>query len=88
MRTTVEIPDPLFRRAKLAAAEEGGTLRELVVRGLEAVLGGDGTTAYRLKKPPVRLSADSPLRQIGAEDVAGHDADGDANDLHEVYRRR
>lgn len=28
MKTTVEIPDPLFRRAKAAASEEGKSLKE------------------------------------------------------------
>lgn len=28
MKTTVEIPDPLFRKAKAAAAEEGKSLKE------------------------------------------------------------
>lgn len=36
MRTTIEIPDALFRRAKQAAAAEGVTLREVVVRALRA----------------------------------------------------
>ena len=30
MKTTLEIPDPLFRRAKSVAAEQGIPLRELV----------------------------------------------------------
>jgi hypothetical protein len=38
MRTTIDIPDALFRRAKQAAARQGGTLREVVVRALEAHL--------------------------------------------------
>ncbi len=38
MKTTIEIPDGLLRRAKVAAAHRGVTLRELTIRGLEAVL--------------------------------------------------
>jgi len=34
MKTTVEIPDALFRRAKSAAAERGIPLRELVSEAL------------------------------------------------------
>lgn len=34
MKTTVEIPDSLFRRAKSAAAEQGIPLRELVSEAL------------------------------------------------------
>jgi hypothetical protein len=38
MRTTIDIPTPLFKRAKAAAAKEGATLRVIVVRALEALL--------------------------------------------------
>ena len=34
MKTTLEIPDPLFRRAKSAAAERGIPLRALVTEAL------------------------------------------------------
>jgi hypothetical protein len=37
MKTTIELPDPLFRRAKILAARRGTTLRELVVEGLQHV---------------------------------------------------
>ncbi len=38
MKTTVEIPDPLFRRAKSRAAERGQTLKELVTDALQEKL--------------------------------------------------
>ena len=34
MKTTLEIPDPLFKRAKSFAAEQGIPLRELVTEAL------------------------------------------------------
>lgn len=34
MKTTLNIPDPLFRRAKLAAADRGITLQDLVIEAL------------------------------------------------------
>jgi hypothetical protein len=37
MKTTIELPDPLFRQAKILAARRGTTLRELVVEGLQHV---------------------------------------------------
>jgi hypothetical protein len=38
MRTTVDIPDELFRRAKVEAALQGRTLKDLVEEGLRLVI--------------------------------------------------
>ena len=38
MKTTVEIPDPLFRRAKSKAAERGQTLKEFMTEALQEKL--------------------------------------------------
>ena len=38
MKTTLEIPDPLFRKAKSTAAERGQTLREFVSEALQEKL--------------------------------------------------
>jgi hypothetical protein len=35
MKTTLEIPDPIFRRAKSAAAERGIPLREFVTQAVK-----------------------------------------------------
>ncbi len=49
MRTTVDIPDAIYRRLKATAAEQGCTVKELVLRGVENQL--------KAQKPhrPVRL---------------------------------
>ena len=39
MRTTLNIPDDLAKEAKRRALEEGGTLTDLLVRGLRSQLG-------------------------------------------------
>ncbi|MFN8082277.1 MAG: type II toxin-antitoxin system VapB family antitoxin [Kineosporiaceae bacterium] len=36
MKTTIDVPDELARRARQLAQEQGTTLRELVVLGLQA----------------------------------------------------
>jgi hypothetical protein len=38
MRTTVDIPDETYRTIKVLAAEQGRTVRELILEGLKAVL--------------------------------------------------
>ena len=45
MRTTIEIPDPLFRRVKATAAERGQSMKQLVTEALqEKVAPRRGTT--------------------------------------------
>ena len=50
MKTTIEIPDPVFRRAKAKAAERGQPLREFVTEALREKLSGGS----------VRSAADTP----------------------------
>ncbi|MGJ3243734.1 MAG: hypothetical protein ACFE0O_12400 [Opitutales bacterium] len=38
MRTTVDLPDPLFRQAKRLAAERGTTVRSLIIEALRMSL--------------------------------------------------
>ncbi|MEQ1879920.1 MAG: hypothetical protein ABL878_03005 [Burkholderiales bacterium] len=47
MKTTLEFPDPLFRKAKATAAERGQSLKEFVTEALrdKLALGAAGTQA-------------------------------------------
>jgi hypothetical protein len=38
MRITVDIPDSLYRELKSKAAQEGRSVKELILRGVETVL--------------------------------------------------
>ena len=78
----------MLRRAKLRAVEEGTTLRELITRGLESVLRGGQRAGTRLSGPPVKLSADSPLRTLTPEELARIEAEDEAAGVDEVYRGR
>ena len=64
MRTSLDIPDPLFRHLKARAALEGSTLRDLVLELLQRGLASSATatlanTATDL--PSVRLGAPMAL---------------------------
>lgn len=37
MRTTVDIPDPIYRELKAQAAQEGTSVKKLILRGVECV---------------------------------------------------
>jgi hypothetical protein len=42
MRTTVDIPDGMYRRLKSRAAREGSSTRALILRGVKELLKSDG----------------------------------------------
>lgn len=54
MKTTLEIPDALFRRAKARAAEQGRALRELVTEAIQEKLARRGPAAGRSAAPWMR----------------------------------
>ncbi|MGD9508210.1 MAG: hypothetical protein AB7I59_27275 [Geminicoccaceae bacterium] len=83
MKTTVELPDQLYRRAKVAAAAQGRRLRDLVEEGLELVL-----EAPRGSRPDLatlmrdaRGVVDSGIPDLGSDprhlDGFGRDSSGD-----------
>ena len=47
MKTTLEIPDPVFRRAKAQAAERGIPLRQFVTEAVEEKLGNGSRSGDR-----------------------------------------
>jgi hypothetical protein len=70
MRTTVDIPDELFRRAKSEAALQGRRLKDLVEEGLRLVLsappaGGEPPPS----KPPRKVTAHDLLKDLIFEGV-------------------
>jgi hypothetical protein len=52
MRTTIDIPDELFRHAKSEAALRGRKLKDLVEEGLRLVLEKEKAPAEPEQKPP------------------------------------
>ena len=53
MRTTVDIPDPVYRRLKTRAASEGSSAKALILRGVEQVLKEDRRKSGRRVKLPI-----------------------------------
>jgi hypothetical protein len=65
-KTTLEMSETLFRRAKATAASRGQTLKQLVTRALEKELGlsepstvVSASTALRMVRQLAKLNADS-----------------------------
>lgn len=83
MKTTLEIPDPLFRKIKSTAAERGQTLKELVTEALKEKLrtrrdvppaqprwmaGFGGLRALRAETTRVQKRIDEAFEVIDLED--------------------
>jgi hypothetical protein len=57
MRTTIDIPDPFYRRLKSRAASESTSAKELILRGVNHVLRqGRQRAKKRVKLPLIRSS--------------------------------
>jgi hypothetical protein len=69
MRTTVDLPDDLFRDLKLKSAREGVTLKQLIVRALEAHIHDvqGGRKPRRVRGPLIRCKSKKPIALTNAE---------------------
>ncbi len=70
MKTTIEIPEALFRQAKSRAAIDGLSLRDLFVRGLQLALQtpSDAQPKHKANFPLIRASENVP--RLTDEEVA------------------
>jgi len=75
MRTTLDLPDDILRRAKIEAVERGSTLRQLVIDALQREVASTAGPRKRLARPPIKLAADAPLRRLTPQAVKRLDAD-------------
>lgn len=71
MRTTVDIPDSVYRQLKLRAATEGTTIREIVLEGVAIRLRNGEETPKRKRGPrfPVIRSKNPGSLKLGEEGV-------------------
>jgi hypothetical protein len=71
MKTTVEIPDALFRKAKATAAEHGVSLKDLLTDAVREYLRRSGDSSKSKLSaptpPPVWMSAFGGLRNLHKE---------------------
>jgi hypothetical protein len=68
VRTTVDIPDELFRDLKLKSAREGVTLNQLIVKALESqVRRAHGRKPRRIRVPLIRCKSKKPIALTNAE---------------------
>ena len=56
MRTTIELPEPLFQRAKLAALQRRLSLKGLITLALQRELDAGPPSACRMSAPPISLA--------------------------------
>lgn len=67
MKTTIEIPDPLFRQAKVAAVKRGVTLKKLLVSALRNELGSTARNATTPKRLLGTVAGFGGLRHLRKE---------------------
>lgn len=65
MKTTLEIPDPLFRKAKSKAAERGQSLKQLVTEALQEKLATNASKAR--PSEPAWMQGFGKLRRLHKE---------------------
>ena len=92
MRTTIDLPDDLFRQAKASAALRGIKLRELIAECLSLVLAEDGwPTQTEAPKKGVRTFAHragaGPLPGLTPQQIARIFSDDEAR-VYMAARRR
>ena len=80
MRTTLDLPDELLKRAKVAAIERGSTLRQLVSDALTRDLMGDRSPAEPLRRVqfPIFSSKSPGKLKLTSRDISEMDLDEDS----------
>jgi hypothetical protein len=68
MRTTVDIPDPVYRALKSEAALEGRSVKELIVRRVTRPDETGNATLKKLKFPAIKAKKPGSLK-LGPEGV-------------------
>ena len=67
MRTTIDLPDPVFKRLKATAALRGVSLKEIILDAVEKQLQPSGPTRKRTKFPLIRSKQPGTLSLTNAD---------------------
>ena len=74
MKTTLEIPDDLYRQAKVQAAHENRKMKDLVTEGLRLVLGltkqASSRKLRRMTKAPVTIRRGNVIPALTNDEMA------------------
>lgn len=85
MRTTLELPDVLLREAKIVAAQEDTTLKELVTEGLQLILQRrHANSRPRMNQAPISVGAAIP--SLTNQEIQQLFNAEEAVRLNEIYR--
>ena len=67
MRTTIDLPDPIFRRLKATAALEGSSLKQVILRAVEKDLHTPRAKRRKARFPLIRSKVPGVLSLTNAE---------------------
>ena len=88
MKTTLEMPDELFRRAKAAAARRGQSLKEMITTALERELVNPATGIRKTRRQQIQVETSlQELERISVEIGAAWQGDVSAVDAIREQRR-
>ncbi len=90
MKTTVDIPDELFRAAKAKAALEGRKLKDLIVEGLLQVVAAPPKSKrlHKAKFPLVKSRRQDAKITVEMVNQAIADMDGEIDRYYAQFMRR
>jgi len=89
MRTTVDLPDQLMKRAKIEAVRRGSTLRDLLADALRRLLADQGPPqGTRMDEAPIKLPPGHTIPIRSNAEIAQLFDQEDVAHLNDVHRRR
>ena len=87
MRTTLDLPDELMKRAKIAAVRRGSTLRDFVAEALRRILAEQSAPKRkRMTEAPIKLPPGKTIPIRSNCEIARLFDQEDAVHLNDVYR--